>query len=428
MLISPVSAQVEAFPLFGTQRSDTEPVWRDQAAGASSLNLDSDASNGEHTDQNVLMELDIPGLVSLSKVSGAGVVYGAAASQGYGREHNFDQKATSGSVAVLEPYAGVYFAGHRTHFILEYHPIVDLETRDVWDGRVLQRAGFNSGVLLSRRWTWYLSGRGTYGPAVLQDIGLLSVGLQTYALPTDTILNVSGSTGLVWRRSLRHQFSFTVGDSYSSIQHGPSYSDMTARVQSLNGFGSRDSNWFVYADTTRYSFATDCTRVGFGAGVAVGLGTRTRVGVEAGPDFTVGHCVTPLHATFGGFLHQRLSNWTAVTLSAKRRLVEPTLLQSSYVDTVSGVLQQKTSRTTYLTAGASYIQGSSTPGQPLPGYRGFLFGSQFHWRVSNTASLIGSYQYFKRDSNSQTFPDRHSWVFFTFLWHPKGTTEHVGYE
>jgi len=415
LLLGRLGAQVANSPGPDSQSSDPRTIWE---ADPTSLPGTGGGAPPAGIDifPDVIMTLDIPGIIELSRLAGTGVVVGAAGSQGYGWDHT-PQGDTSGSVAVFQPYAGFYHAGRRDKFIFEYHPTIDLFTGDKWDGSVLHRAGFNIGYLISPRWTWYVSGRSTYGPAVLEDIGVLTVGLNSFALPTDTVFISSGTTGFTWRSAKRQTLSFIAGNSYSAIKHGPHFDDSSTRVQFAQGF-ARDSNAYVYTQANRYSNLPGCTRVGFGGGVSFGVSANTRFGVQGGPEYSVGNCVAPVTSTFGGFIHQRFTKWTALTVSASRELTEPALLQSRWVDRLSAILQQRITRTTHLTLGSSYIRSSDLPGTTLPRYRGFLFSSQFHWHVASTVDFITSYQYFKREAATTGFPDRHAWVFFTLVWHP----------
>jgi len=419
--VTQLTGQVRYVP-FTETRDAPEPSL--QALGTTlAAAADSDAAADDQAQEDVLGELDVPGLVGLTALEGNGLVYGAEASQGYGWQHNSDQPKTNGSELVLQPFAGFFHAGHRGHFILAYHPTISLLTDENWDGRVLQRAGFNSGYLLTRRWSWFLSGRSIYGPEVLQELGLLSLGVPNYALPSYINFMFSGSTGLVWRRQSQQQLSLTVADNYTRIQHGPTYDTTLARAQFRDGFG-RDSNWFAYAQATRYSTLPDCTRIGFGGGFGIAVGGNTRFGAEAGPEYSAGKCITPVSAVFGGFMHHRFSSWTAITLRAKRDLGDATVFDSRYVDGYSAMFQQKTSRASYLDLGATYLRSAGTPNVPLSHYRGVLFSARYHYRLSSHVSVFSSFQYFRRQGEG-ALPDRRTWVFLTLLWHSKGTTDNI---
>jgi hypothetical protein len=365
---------------------------------------------------SVSMGFTVPGIIALSGLSGNGAVLGFAASQGYGWAHSSDSGNSNGSVAVLQPYVGLFHSGHRTRFLLEYYPTIDFFSGGQWDGRVLQRASFRGAHLLSRRWTWFLSGRSIYGPEALEDLGALAYTDQTLALPTDTVFVTTAETGLNWRRKARQQISLTVSGAYSAIQHGPHYEAGTARARFSNGFG-RDSVWYTYGEANRYSDQPGCTRVALGEGVGWQVTSYTRLGFEVGPVIGIGTCYIHLSSSFGASIQQRLTSRSLVSLSAKRELVEPQLLQSRWLDIYSGLFEYATSRNTSFAMGTSYVRGADLPGQSIANYQGFLFFSRYQWHVSPTVSLIASYHYYDRNYASQELNERHSWVFGTLLWH-----------
>ena len=64
------------------------------------------------------------------------------------------------------------------------------------------------------------------------------------------------------------------------------------------------------------------------------------------------------------------------------------------------------------------MTSSELANQPTSRYRSFLLFSEFHWRWSDSLSLVSSYRYFKRDFNNLGLEGRDSWVFASIVWHP----------
>ena len=365
----------------------------------------------------------IPGVVNLEELSGTGVLFGAAASQGYGwLQGGTSTNNEEGYLSVVQPYAALFQTGHRHKFLLEYSPTVDLYNRHQWDGNVLQRGSIKGFNLLSERWSWNYSIFGTYGLEYLRELSGFAVGEYpgwlTFSVPSDTRLLASASTGLSFRRKPRQEFSFILNDAYSAVIQGPHYDVGSARVQATDYFG-RNSNWYTYAQAHRYTDQPGCTRIGAGGGFAWNASSSTTLSLEAGPEYGSGRCVERLTGTFSGTLAQHLfSPRTVLYLRATRDLAEPYLLQNSWTDVFSAKLWQKTSQSTNFDAGAAYVRGSSLPGESVSRYRGFLAFSEFRWRLSNSFDFVGSYRYFKRDLTNPGFDDRHSWVFGSIVWHP----------
>jgi len=363
----------------------------------------------------------IPGVINFGGLSGAGVLFGAGASEGYGWVHNGTPSDAQGHISVVQPYVGLFQAGHRHRFLFEYSPTVDLFNKDHWDGSVLQRGGIRASDRLSERWGWNFSSYTTYGQEYLRQLGGLATGefpgWLTFSVPTDKLFVAAVSTGLTLRSKPLQEFSFTVGDTYSSVRHGPHFDDGSARVQMTNYFG-RESKWYTYAQANRYTNQPGCTRIGAGGGFVWNASVGTTISAEAGPEYGSGTCVDRWTSTFGASLSQHLTPTTVLYLSATRDLVEPYLLQSRWTDIYSAKLWQKTSQNTYVAAGAAYARSSVLPGETMSRYRGLLYFSEFHWRMSNSLTLVGSYRYFKRDLSDPSFEDRNSWVFLSIVWHP----------
>ncbi len=403
-----------------------EPAWGQSVSSSPQANASGDSPNGDAPPADEMsgsgeMVFVIPGVINLEELSGSGVLFGGGISEGYGWEHGSQSGDPQGSISVVQPYVGLFESGHRHKILLDYSPTLDLFNQNRWDGSVLHRVAIGGYAMLSERWSWMFSSYGTDGLEYLRELDGLAIGAypgwMTFSVPTDTVLLASATTGLRFRRTLRQEFSLTVNDTYSSIQHGPHYDAGTSRLQMTN-YLSQNSNWHIYAQANRYSSQPGCTRVGTGAGFVWRANASTTLSLEGGPEYGSGPCFNHLTANFGGSLGQRFTPWTMLYLSAARDLVEPYLLQSRWTDIYSAKLWFKTSQNTNAAIGAAYALSSDLPGEVVSRYRGMLLFSEFHWRLSDSLSLVGSYRYFKRDIGSFGFEDRHSWIFGSIVWHP----------
>lgn len=414
-------AQVASLPNFEPGPADRTYNWGtpDTTADEQSDNGAPPAGELESKTGGVFI---IPGVVNLSDLAGAGVLFGGGFSEGYGWVHGNPAGERQGSLSVVAPYLGAYQGGHRHRLLLEYSPTVDLYNQNKWDGSVLQRGSLRGYRALSERWNWIFSGYSTYGTEYLRELSSVAVGVYpgwlTFSSPTDTRLLTSATTSVNWHRKPRQEFSLAMSDTFSSVDHGPNYDAGVARLQMTN-YAGRDSNWYVYAQSRRHSDQPGCTWVGGGGGFIWNMPTRTTVSLEGGPEVGTGHCIEHVTAVFGGSLAQHFSPWTVFYVSATRDLVEPYVLQSRWTDIFTAKLLLKTSHSTDVSTGAGYVRSSNLPGQTESRYRGFMAFSEFRWRVSESFSFVGSYRYFKRDAGNPGFHDRHSWVFASLVWHPE---------
>ena len=369
----------------------------------------------------------IPGVAPLGDLDGAGVLFGAGISEGYGHvDSNIPGEAT-GSISVVQPYAGVFQTGPRHKLLLEYSPTIDLYERGDFNGSVLERGSIRAYDDLSRRLRWVFAGNTTSGSEYLRELSGLGMGEYpgwlTFTIPSEQVLLTSAETGLHWRSKPRQEFSLTFGDTYSSVRNGPEYDSALARLQMTNSFG-RDSNWFAFGQADRFSNQPGCTRIEPGAGFVIHFPTKTTLALEGGPEIANGPCVVRLTSNFSGKLDQKITRKITLYLSAGRDLVEPYLLQSRWTDIFSGKIGAKTSRSTMLSVGAAYARSSDLPDTQLTRYRGFQAYSEFSWHLSDTVKFIASYRYFKRDFNlanpslTPSNEDRNSWAFVSLVWHP----------
>jgi hypothetical protein len=416
-LSSQMSTQVGGLP---------HPEWgqKEASLGGQPNENENDPSGGAPPAGEMIgnsgMVFVIPGVINLEGLSGSGVLFGGGVSQGYGWIHG-QANDPQGSISVVQPYVGSFQTGHRHKVLIEYSPTVDLFNHGQWDGSVLHRAGIRGSDTLSERWGWTFSTYATNGLEYLRELDGLAIGQypgwMTFSVPSNTMLLASGVTGLTFRRTLRQEFSFTLSDTYSYERHGRHYDAGSSRAQMTN-YLTQNSNWHVYAQANRYSNQPGCTRVGAGAGLVWRANAATTLSLEGGPEYGSGRCFNHLSANFSGSLVQRFSPRTALDLTAARDLVEPYLLQSRWTDVFSAKLWLKTSQSTEAAIGSAYARSSDLPGEMVSRYRGLLFFSEFHWRLSDSFGLIGTYRYFKRDVGSIGFEDRHSWVFCSIVWHP----------
>lgn len=374
------------------------------------------------------MEWTVPALNLVTGLEGNGVIYGIAASQGYGWGKDPVFGDTSGSVSILQPYAGYYNVGHRTSIEALYRPTIDLFNSGTWEGRVLQRADLKGEHIFSRHWRLYFAGRITHGPADLRYFELLSLGEPTYAVPTNIVTAGLGSIRLRWLAKPKQQISFQFTDSDASFVGGTNNTTQ-GRIQVENGFGHY-SNWYEYAEESHYSLYPDCFRVGFGAGFNAVIAKHTVLGLEGGPQYIVGSCRLADSASFGGFFHQRLTQSTAFSLRAKRRMWDESLPQDVWIDNFAASLQQRAGNSVFLDVIASYVNGDLSGARLSPSYHGFLFGARLQWYLTNKLSLAPSYEYVKRDDTNTnlawtSFQRRRSWVFFSLIWNSRGQRRSV---
>jgi hypothetical protein len=372
----------------------------------------------------------IPGIVKLASRSSSGVVFGGAVSQGYGWTNRDLATDTTGSitgtVSVAQPFVGVYQSGRREGVLLEYSPTIDLFSRHQWNGNVLQRGGIRGYDDLSRRLRWSFASYTTYGLEYLRQLDSIEIGAYpgwiTFLQPSNTVLVASAATGMTWRRKELQEFSFIVSGSYSSVNNGPSYNAVSARVQMTNLFG-HESKWYLYGQTDRHSNQPGCNRVGSGGGFDLHVSASTRLALEAGPEYGDGACAVRWGASFDGSVTQRLTSRTVLSVSASRHLIEPYLLQSRWTDVYSGRLQQKTSQNTRVDFGAGYARSSDFPGQAGSHYSSLLLFSELHWLLSDSLTFVGSYRYAKRDLHP-AIDTRYSWVVASLVWHPASRGKH----
>lgn len=415
-LLSPLQAQVGGL---------ADPDWGRMEAHATSTENDADSKEGGAPPAGDLIATDgmvfiIPGVINLEDLSGSGILFGAGLSQGYGSVHSSLQGDPKGAVTVASPYVGLYQSGHVHKVLLEYSPTVDLFNQNRYDGSVLQRGGLRGFDNISERWGWVFSTYATYGQEYLRELSGLATGEYpgwlTFSFPTDTLLLTSASTGLVFRRTLRQDLSFMVGDTYSAIKHGPHFDASTARVQLTSYFG-HDSKWYIFTDALHSSNQSGCNRVGTGTGFVLNLNAYSTLSMEGAPEFGTGNCLDRVTVSYNGSLAEHLSPWTVFYLSATRDMVEPYRLQSRWMDIFSAKIRQKTSQNTDISLGSGYARSSDFPGTKTAEYRGFLLFSEFQWRLSDSLDFVTSYRYFKRDL-ADGFNDKHHWVFCSIVWHP----------
>lgn len=409
---TPVPDFLRADHASDAQSADDRPSSEGAGTGSST-------ADPEFTNWPVLL---IPGVATLGELSGAGVVFGAGLSEGYGRVSSTAPGDPSGSISVVQPYMGVYQAGERHKLMLDYSPTVDLYNQDHYDGSVLQRGDLRFYTDISRRWRWVFAGFATYGADYLRELSGAGLGefpgWLTFSIPTDKELGSAAWTGFKFRHTPRQEFSFMALNSYGTVHDGPHYDTAEFRVQMTNFFG-RYSDWYVYSQTRHYSSQPNCEWVGGGGGIRWDIRKATSLEVEGGPEFETGQCVhREITSNFAASIGQRISPWTVFYLSAGRDLIEPYELQSRWTDIYTARLLQKTSRSTYLEFGSGYAVSSSFPGQADTRYRGFMAFSNFHWRLGESWSFVGSYKYFKHDIPATGFRDTDSWVFASLVWHP----------
>ena len=417
-----LAAQVAGLPSPEKGPSESASV---RHTDESSTNADGGSSGGAPpaaqlvgNDNSVFI---IPGVINLEGLSGAGILFGAGVSEGYGWLSGNSSSDPQGSISVVQPYVGLYQSGYRHKILFEYAPTVDLYNQNKFDGSVLERGGLRGYHLLSPRWGWTFSTFTTNGSEYLRELDGLAIGQYagwlTFAHPSASLLMATGSTALKFHPTPRQIFSLDFTDTYSQVKHGPHYDAGTARLQMTNYFG-RDSNWYAYGQATRYSDQPGCTRVGSGAGFIWNLSGKTTISLEGGPEYGSGPCFNHLTANFSGAIAQHFSPWTILYLSAGRDLVEPYLLESRWTDVYSAKLWMKFSQNVTGSIGSAYTRSSTLPGETVPEYRGFVLFAESHWRLSDSLSLVGTYRYFKREIANPGFDDRHTWVFASVVWHP----------
>jgi hypothetical protein len=371
--------------------------------------------------------LAVPGVASIEDLNGAGVLFGAGVSEGYGRVDSTIPGELSGSISVVQPYLGFFQAGPRHKLLLEYSPTVDLYERGQFQGEVLERASIRTFTDLSRRLRWVLDAYGTSGSEYLRELSGLGMGEYpgwlTFTIPSEQVVLASATTGLHWRSNPLREFSLTFDDTYSSVRNGPQYDAGLARLQ-MTSYFARNSNWFAFGQVNRFSNQPGCTRIEPGVGFVYHFESSTTLALEGGPSVANGPCAVHLTSDFAAKLDQKITRKTTLYLSAGRDLVEPYLLQSRWTDIFSAKIGQKTSQSTSLSVGAAYARSSDLPDTQLSRYRGFQAFSEFNWHLSESVKFVASYRYFKRDFNladnflDPSIKDRNSWVFVSLVWHP----------
>jgi len=376
--------------------------------------------------------LAVPGVIALGDLNGAGLVFGAGVSGGYGNTTGNTLGDPSGYISVVQPYAGIFQTRPRHKVLAEYSPTIDLYNQDKWDGDVLQRGGIRAFDDLSRTWRWVFAGYATSGTEYLRELSGLGMGLYpgwlTMTQPSHAVFASTATTGLHWRSGPRQEFSFTGSDTYNSVRDGPHYDAGFARVQMTNFFG-HGSEWYVLGQASRFSNQPDCTRIEPGVGLVFHINAPTTLAVEGAPLFGTGDCVIRLTSDFSGSLIERITPKTYIYLGAGRDLIEPYLLQSKWTDVFFAKLHRRTSQNTSFAMGVGYAQSSDLPDAQLSRYRGFQAFSEFNWRLSESLKLVASYRYFKRDFNfahdftEPSFDARNSWVFLSLVWHPSSRSE-----
>ncbi len=368
----------------------------------------------------------IPGVVKLGELSGAGVVFGAGVSEGYGDVTTNMPGDPSGSISVVQPYLGFYDAGERHRLMLEYSPTIDLYNQNKFDGGVLERGGIRGFNEITKRLRWVFAAYATSGSEYLRELSGLGMGEYpgwlTFTVPSQNVFASTATTGLHYRSRPHQEFAFTIGDTYSSVHDGPHYDAGLVRAQMTNYFG-RESNWYLFTQANRYSNQPDCTRIEPGFGFVLHQSATTTFAVEGATAYGAGTCTVHLTGDFAGAFVQRIAPKVYLYLTAARDLIEPYLLQSKWTDEYTAKFGFDTSRTTSFLVGTAYARASDLPDTDLSRYRGFQAFSDFDWRLSESVRLVASYRYFKRDFNLATavdpsIEDKNSWIFLSLVWHP----------
>ena len=422
ILVPRLAAQTDNAPGPESQRADIQsgakPV--EPPPGPAPTNSNSTRTDSNGTD---VVTLGARGVVALDELAGDGLLIGLNESQGYGWVRRKTPPDSNGAISVLQPYIGLFQGGRRTKTLFQYAPTIDLYDGKHFDGSAFQHASFDGYHMMSERWKWKFSAVGMYGPESIREIASVAIdngngainGL-TYALPNDTATIAIGSTVLSWSRTPRQEWSFTFADSFSSVTHGGHSDTAWTRAQITNSVG-RNSLWISYAQIHTYVNQPDHVLFGLGVGYKSTLGEKTTFGVEGGPEISAGGRSGRISAAFAGYLQQQLLSRTTAQLRAERDLIVPYLSQSKWADNFSARLKQDTSRTTSVEAAAGYVRGADVVAG-VERYRGFLVGTEFRWRVSETLTLVGLYRYFQRENPVPSFPERHTWALCTFEWRP----------
>jgi hypothetical protein len=388
------------------------------------------ATDSDLTDlKTIVLALGGRGSIWLDELTGQGLLYGVSSSQGYGWTHGGIFGDSAGSIFVVQPYIGLFRGGHRMKVLFQYLPTIDVYDGREWGGGVFHRATVDGDYTLTQRLTWNFSGLTTYGKESLRQLAGLALtggsgtaGWLTFASPTsDSLFVASGSTGLSWNRTPRQQLVFTVTNSYGSTTHNGEYDAVSTRAEMKNKVW-RQATWEAYAQAHNYTNQRGCIVYGAGSGFSATLGEKTSFGLEGGPQVGSSGCGSHLSAAFAGFLQRRFSSRTTAYLSAKRELVVPYLVGSRWADNFSVRLKEETSPTTFVDASAAYVHTSNAG--PTQRYQAYLLSSEFHWRATDTLSVVGSYRYFRRDAAIAGLQDRHNWIFCTIQWQPTSRSFH----
>jgi hypothetical protein len=425
LMVRPARAQARNITGSDPQTTDSPltPQQEDRSAPPS-------ATEGDPLDlKSIVLALSDRGTIWLDELVGNGLLYGVSTSQGYGWTRSGMLGDSAGSLFVVQPYVGLFRGGHRTKILFQYLPTIDVYDGRQWGGGAFHRATVDGNYMLTQRLAWNFSGLTTYGKESLRQIAGLALaggsgtaGWLTFASsPSDSLLVASAATGLNWNRTPRQELAFTITNSYGSASHSGEHYAVSVRAEIKNKVW-RQATWNTYAQAHDYTSQRGCVMYGVGTGFSAPLGQKTSFGIESGPQFGGSGCGNRLSAAFAGFLQSRLSSRTTAYLSAKRELFLPYLVGNSWADNFSMRLKQETSRTTFVDASAAYVHSSNAGSTQR--YQAYLLSSEFHWRATDTLSLIGSYRYFRRDTTIAGLQDRHSWIFCTVQWQPTSRNLH----
>jgi hypothetical protein len=368
--------------------------------------------------------------------------YGASFSQG-GALLDTANTRLEESFTLLRPDLAIVLTRQKFSFIVQAAPMIGY-----YASRGTAMSGFldpsvYSNVMLSRRWSWYFwgdmrlgaawesldtvaplpcsdrmcpqaveAGRETpegppndslpftYSNGIPSSAPLMSAAPDTSGLAvkslTQTVFELYGLTGLSWQRTRRQRLSFSVGQTYSSLE-GWGTSIATVRVQASNKL-DETTTLTTYGHIHQYHVDnSDCTSYGAGAALTRQVSRRVAVAGEVGPEFGSSGCGKRYGLNYAASLQGRLASREWVYFSAGRDPGAAYLPGTRWADNVEGGFRVQIAKGLFGGATGSYLHANGDF-SPAFAYSGYLAGPQIQWRAKSGVEITASCRHFERSS------------------------------
>ncbi len=239
---------------------------------------------------------------------------------------------------------------------------------------------------------------------------------------TSALFSTSGQIALAWRRSVSQEWSFSVGESYSTVPWDATSRDLSssvsvARIQ-MSQHITPLANLFTYTDVHRINSSQfGCTLSGGGIGYQQQWGRFTAWSIEGGPEYGDRGCNRRLSGSFSGTFRRQVARRTTVTLGVTRGLDTYYVPGSVWVTSIGAGLHRRTTDKTSFELTGGYLDGSNT-GLPQSGYSSYFVTPRFLWEFTNNLSLQAGYGHL---SSSEGSPSSfaHDWATVGLSWHPR---------